>query len=181
MRKVQKNKVVNVEEIEENLRGVSPKLADSFVETCKKINNPKLVKDFWNTLVEYRRHDKEDLADAMMFGAGSTAFTSSLISLNNMQNACMSLAMDIVALGFLTKSAFDLTKASKLNDYDKAINAMQIVEPELYDVALVYNGWTREEIDTSEYDGKKYYQDLHEKMEKKLEEKKAKEQDEMAL
>ena len=39
-----------------------------------------------------------------------------------------------------------------------------IAEPELYDIELVFNGYTREDIDTSEYDGKAEYQKKHDEL-----------------
>ena len=164
---IRKKKVVNVEEIRLELEKESPKLAKSFEETSQKINNPILIKRYWNALVEISScNKKEILSDDFSKSAVASAVTSLVLQANH--NEYESLVASCVALGFIGASVATSYLSHRTN-YLKARDFLEInkiKEPELYDVELVFNGYTREDIDTSEYDGKYEYQKKHELYEK---------------
>lgn len=174
---IKKNQVLNVAEILNNLK--TEELKKSFENTCAIINNDELVKDFWNILVQHEKYSKCTLGvfdnlDPSNFMNWAGITFSALLAQNILTNAGkqdMGIVAGMVALGFdgvLFANVF--YRQPMARRIEEIIDYMQIKQPELYDIALVYNDKTRADIDTSEYDGKERYQKIHEKWVKYCEE-----------
>ena len=156
---IRKYKVNSVEEIIENLKEESNELAEFFRETSNKIGNDKLVVFFWNLMVKHQQNNKSmdeyDMASLLtMFGTGQVLHANG----NYLGAIAVNLAEIGLATNMIANQVFSDKIGSKaLSDLDKLV----ICEPELYDIELVFNGYTRDMIDTSEYDGKAEYQKIH--------------------
>ena len=172
MKDCRHRQIKNLVELESDLAVESQEMVDFFREVKNKIGDNKMVRDFWNLLVVHEKYNKRTLGvfneiDPSGFVNWAGITFSALLAQNILSNAgysTMGVVADMVALGFdgvlFANVFYNQPKARRI---EEVIDFMQIKEPELYDIALVYNGRTRADIDTSEYDGKAQYQELNKK------------------
>ena len=159
---IRKHKVKSLEEILFGLKKESNVLFGNFIATSEKIKNDVMVRNFWNLLIKCAKcNNPEELIE---MGASSllAVGTSQLLNVNGSPiAACVT---SLTGLG-LSLATFGKTM-SAFNNYDVFAqkDKMIIAEPELYDIELVFNGYTRDDIDTSEYDGKAEYQKKHDEL-----------------
>ena len=180
---IRKHKVNSVEEIMVGLKKESNVLFANFVLTSEKINDDVLVKNFWNFLVEYGKHDKMNLhsftyqnIDERLRDKNENLFSdalwASVVSYNMLNvflnsnkpddvKAFLGAVSATFGVGLVADAVNNIYHLPKLQQVDAILESLRIKEPELYDIELLFNGYTRDMIDTSEYDGKARYQKLH--------------------
>ena len=156
LKNIRKHKVDSVQEIIDNLE---PGLKEEFEDICKKMDKPFIIRYYWNKLVEYGKLAKEDLADNLLMAGGSSMIASSLFMFNG--NFDAAAVLNFVATGMFAGSIAADYLSNKGTKTQMQLERMRILVPELYDVELVFNGYRRQDIDTSEYDGKARYQKLN--------------------
>ena len=172
MKNVRKYKVESIEEIINYLYKEDKVLAKQFVECCDKIDNDEAVLKFWNLLTDcaYAQRTKNNFTTAASFITGAIIGTSVAAISKDLYYVVLPLlaSQSIVTLNQLL---INMSADSAEYSTQKAMDSMMILEPELYDIALCFNGWRRENIDTSEYDGKQFYKDLRKQLYEDIEDK----------
>lgn len=160
---IRKKPVLTTDEIVFGLE--TPELKKSFIQTCQKINDDELVKIFWNLLIEYKKLDKMDLAENLSISSLMSLGAARILYANG--NPFTSEVFNAITLS-LAVGALLAEHASGVpaDEVQVILQEMLVIEPELYDIELAFNGYTREDIDTSKYDGKAKYQKLHDKRER---------------
>ena len=156
---IRKHKVKSLEEILFGLKKESNVLFGNFIATSEKIKNDVMVRNFWNLLIKCAKCNKPE--ELIEVGASSllAVGTSQLLNVNG--NPIAACVTSLTGLG-LSLATFGKTMSAFNNsDVFAQKDKMIIAEPELYDIELIFNGYTRDDIDTSEYDGKAEYQKLH--------------------
>lgn len=162
MKNMRKHYANSIEEIEEFLFKQNRTIARQFVETCGKIHNDEVVLLYWNKLVELEQSQKLQKCLFASFALVTGAALGNAVAsvLNNYKEIILPYILAQTAytlsVGFINK----FEKVCQSNLY-QTIESMTVLEPELYDIGLVYNDWDKNKIDTSEYDGKKLYQQLN--------------------
>lgn len=162
MKNIRKHKVNSVEEILFGLKKESNVLFASFVNTSEKIKNDVLVRNFWNTLVKCAKYNKPEVSLEMSGSALLAVGTAQVLNANGnpIAGAIANLTGLGLSLGAIAREEIAEKNAKIYSDKDRLI----IAEPELYDIELIFNGYTREDIDTSKYDGKAEYQKKHDEL-----------------
>lgn len=159
MKNIRKHSVNSVEEILFGLKKESNVLFANFVSISEKINNDVMVKNFWNLLIKCAKYNKPEESIEMSASTLLAVGTSQILNANG--NPIAANIASLTGLGLALTALGKATAAEKNADVFAQKDKMIIVEPELYDIELVFNGYTRDDIDTSEYDGKAEYQKLH--------------------
>ncbi|MBR4124484.1 MAG: hypothetical protein IKR12_02825 [Clostridia bacterium] len=156
---IRKHKVKSLEEILFGLKKESNVLFGNFIATSEKIKNDVMVRNFWNLLIKCAKYNKPEVSMDMNASTLLALGTGQILYANG--NPIAAGIADLTGLG-LALSAFEREVIAEKNaDVFAQKDKMIIAEPELYDIELVFNGYTRDDIDTSEYDGKAEYQKLH--------------------
>jgi len=173
MKNFRKQNMSSIGEISTLLRGEDAERADFFDKTVEKIEDKKSVVDFWNLLVEYKKHDKvfgiSGAKDADGFDGDlmyHLAFFSSLYGGLVMYEATD--AREFMNLGFI--GALGAPGLALLNSFyhsqkaeqaQKLLEAMRVREPELYDVERCFNKTEMLDAEKTGDVGKKAYQKAH--------------------
>ena len=123
-------------------------LFGNFIATSEKIKNDVMIRNFWNLLIKCAKcNNPEELIE---MGASSllAVGTSQLLNVNG--NPIAACVTSLTGLG-LSLATFGKTMSAFNNsDVFAQKDKMIIAEPELYDIELIFNGYTRDDIDTSE-------------------------------
>ena len=138
MKNIRKSHIEHVWELDMPFRVENPQRARLFQEACDKINNDKLIVDFWNLLVDYKKNDKDDYQIDIAKAALATSVTSNILSANG--NGVLSVVTALGATGMLVDFVVNsLHKIPKADRIQASLQAMRVIEPELYNIELCYN------------------------------------------
>ena len=185
---IRKNRVNSVEEIYSGLlyeylcNKKKVELPACFVKIKDDIANDELVTDFWNLLIDYKKHDKlfgtsvENNYSADGIPMYDLAYLTTLlggVTLYKATNFSGFLGASCVAFVGMSGMAllnqfYHLPKAEKIQNL---LEAMRIIEPRLYDIELCFNKVDPEKILNNKFIGKKAYQKAHNLWLKELDEK----------
>ena len=144
-----------------------------FMDTVKKIGNRGFVKDFWNLLVEYKKHDKTFgviEADGLKASSGYlnwlvTAFGGLTVAQVFNQTGAPLMAvltnMGVIAAdaALIVNNFYNQPIAEQIQE---VLEAMRIREPELYEIERCYNKTEMLSAEETGDVGKKAYQEAHE-------------------
>lgn len=138
MNNIRKKHINNTWEIDLPLRVENPQRARMFEEASDRIKNDELIVDFWNLLVDYKKYDKEDLlAGKELATLVATATTGVLLANGNtISTGITALSTLALAVSSAVNNFHDVPKAGRIQ---AALEAMRIIEPELYNVELCFN------------------------------------------
>ena len=181
MKDIRKKAVKNCIEIYFGLYKESPERAKYFLDKMYDIYNQDLITDFWNLLVEFKKHDKTfgvvgnetpDLVSgfANFWVVALGGLTASEV-LSQSGNALMSVLIDLgVAATSVKALVNNFTHLPKAEQIQRVMEAMRIREPELYDIELCFNKVDMEQVKTTQFIGKKAYIEAHKELVKYLKE-----------
>ncbi len=138
MKNFRKSHIEHVWDLDMLFRAENPQRERLYQEALDKINNDKLVVDFWNLLVDYKKNDKEDYQLDIAQSALATSITSNILSVNG--NGVLSTITALGAAGMLVDFAVNnLHKIPKAERIQASLEAMRVIEPELYNIELCFN------------------------------------------
>ena len=155
---IRKHKVNSVFDIHGELEG---NLRRSFAKICNEGNiGDDYIVNFWNKLVEFKKLDKDNLSEDLFHSALLTLGTGQILAANG--NPIMAGIANLATIGLASGSLIaKKLSGSPAGKVFEELSEMLIEKPDLYDIELIFNGYTKETIDTSEFDGKAIYQQLH--------------------
>ncbi len=173
MKNFRKQNMSSISEISTLLRGEDAERADFFDKTIEKIEDKKSVVDFWNLLVEYKKHDKFFGVAGVKNADGLTGDLTYVLAywLSWAGGLVMYKATDASEFEYLgitgilgASSIALLNKFYHLPKAEQAQNlleAMRVREPELYDVERCFNKTEMLDAEKTGDVGKKAYQEAH--------------------
>ena len=176
MKDIRKHIVESCDEIVEYLCKKEPERAAYFIDKIDDIGNDELVKDFWNMLVECKKHnkfllfkfkkmsDENELErwnmtdDMIQLAFWSYVLTSSIkYSYHDLYKIASTLGIGAVGLDVYNK----IYHLHKYEDAAEILEGFRIREPELLDIELCFNKVDMEQVKTTGDISKKAYREAH--------------------
>ena len=178
MRNIRNSNVKNWLDIDNELRIENPEREKFFMEAMRRVGDRKVVSDFWNLLVDYKKHDKtfgvfdsnktldgfSNWVVALLGVAAAGGVVGKICQLNQNEIAASltAIAANLTIMGLdvklLTNSFYHQPEARRIQ---QSMEAMRILYPDLYDIELCFNKVDMNLIKNTDFVGKKAYQEAN--------------------